>query len=255
MYEVKFGVIVCENCYSIPEITILNKNKVQLKCQKCNDIKIKDLNYFEKFRINIDKESWIEMPKCSFNKSHESKSVLYCFQCGKYLCDECINIHKISFEDKNHILIKQKIDSQYYCNKDGHKEYILNRYCILCKDYLCNQCKCNHKYSNFYDFENKGNNKKIKEIIEKVQRCEKIINDEENKLNLFLKEIENKINSLKMIFKDYKERNLKLIYMYKLLINNYKYFNNIRNYNINNNLIINDKFDFKTSEYFIKEKN
>ena len=48
--KVKFGVICCEKCYTIPEISILNKKKVQLKCQKCNDIKIQDFSYFDRFR-------------------------------------------------------------------------------------------------------------------------------------------------------------------------------------------------------------
>ena len=70
-----------------------------------------------------------------------------------------------------------------------------------------------------------------------------------------MKEIENKIKNIKILFKDYKERNLGVISIYKLLINNYKYFNNIKNYNIINNIIINDNFDLSTSEYFIKEEN
>ena len=131
--EVKLGVICCEKCYTIPEITILNKNKVQLKCQKCNDIKIKDFSYFDSFRKNIEKESLTEMPKCTFNKNHEFKSIIYCFQCSKYLCEKCINIHRLTFENK-HTFIKQKIKNEYYCNKKGHNEYILYKYCISCKD-------------------------------------------------------------------------------------------------------------------------
>ena len=47
---------------------------------------------------------------------------------------------------------------------------------------------------------------------------------------------------------------MKIISIYKLLINNYENFKQIRNYNINNNIVINDSFDLSTSDYFIKEE-
>lgn len=65
------------------------------------------------------------MPKCTYNKNHETKSTIYCFQCSKYLCEECINIHKISFEEKNHIFIKQ-----YIINIFEIKKVIMNIYYI-----------------------------------------------------------------------------------------------------------------------------
>ena len=253
MEEIIYGVIVCEKCYQIPEITIVNKKKVQIKCPKCNDTKMKDYSYFEKFMINIQKESWTNLPKC---KNHEAQTVEYCFKCRKYLCDECIKIHNASFEDKNHIFIKQTIDTQYYCDKKGHEEYILDQYCTQCNVYLCNQCKCDHQNSeHIYDFGNKEKDNIIKQVLENVRKCEQIIEDEEKKLNNFIDEVEKKINAIKNMFKDYKERNQKIISIYKLLINNYKYFNSIRNYNINNNIIINNNFDLTTSEDFIKKKN
>ena len=254
MDEITYGIVVCENCYNIPEITILNKNKVKLKCPKCIDIKIKDFSYFDKFRKNIERESWSDMPKCNFNKNihEESISSEYCLQCEKYLCKECKVNHQNCLGDKNHIFIKQKISCQYYCNKNGHEDIKFNRFCKLCNDYLCFECKCCHKNSFFTDFEN---NLRLNEIKDKIKKSQKIIEDEEKKLNVFVEELENKIKNLKNMFKDYKERNLKIICLYNLLINNYEHFNNIRNYNLYNNIAINDNFDFESSEYFVKEKN
>ena len=115
MEEIKYGIIVCEKCFTIPEITILNKNTVEVKCQQCNDITKKDFSYFiNKYCKNIEEENLIDMPKCNYNKSHQLNSILYCFQCEKYLCEECINIHNISFEDKNHFFIKQRINNYSY---------------------------------------------------------------------------------------------------------------------------------------------
>ena len=151
-------------------------------------------------------------------------------------------------------MIKQKINYQHYCNKKEHSEFILYRYCNLCKEYFCSQCKCQHSEDNIYDFENNENHKKIKEIIEKVKICQKIINDEEKKFNSFMKEFENKIKVIKNLFEEYKKRNIKINNLYKLLINNYENFNKIRNYNINKNIIVNSNFDFSTSDYIINEQ-
>ena len=257
MDNIKYGIVVCEKCFQIPEITMINQTKVQIKCTNttCKDIQIKDFSYFEKYLKNIERESWTEMPKCTFNKEHESKSFIYCFQCGTYICDECINIHnKMPLRGIKHIFIKQKINSKYYCDKKGHKENILKFYCTLCKDYFCSSCKCNHEKSHIFDFENIENEKMIQIIIDKINKSQKIIKDEEKKLNKFLEEIDNKIKAIKNIFKIYKERNQKIISFYNLLINNYEYFNNIRSYNIYNNIINNDNFDLSTSDNFIKEK-
>ena len=57
------------------------------------------------------------------------------------------------------------------------------------------------------------------------------------------------------MFSDYKERNMKIIGVYKLLINNYDQINSIRNYNINNNIIINNSFDLSNSDFFISDIN
>ena len=69
--EVKYRIIVCENCYKIPEITFLNQTHAQLKCQQCISLVIKDFSYFNnKYYKIIEKEGWIEMPKCNYNKNH-----------------------------------------------------------------------------------------------------------------------------------------------------------------------------------------
>jgi len=254
--EVKYRIIVCENCYKIPEITFLNQTHAQLKCQQCISLVIKDFSYFNnKYYKSIEKEDWIEMPKCNYNKNHQLKSVLYCFQCEKYLCEECINIHNISFEDKEHIFIKQRINNNFYCKKTGHTKFIKYRYCTLCKDYLCSQCKCEHNDLYIYDLERCDGEKKIKEVINNIKKLKKIIEDEEIKFNIFLEEIENKIKALKIMFNNYKERNMNAIKFYELLINNYRYFNNIYDYNIINNIIINDNFDFSISKGFSNENN
>ena len=251
MKEIESNIVTCEECFNIPKITILKKNEVQIECSKCNTKDIKDISYFDKFLNGLNDQKFIDLPKCTFDEKHESKADKYCFQCTKYLCKVCIINHNISYKGKSHFLIGQKMENQYYCKKDNHKEYIYNGYCTECKKYLCPQCKCEHKTENIYYFDDSRNKDVINEIIKKVNECEKIIEDEEKKYNNFFEELNNKIKTIKSMFNEYKERNMKIITLYKLLIKNYEQIKNIRNYNINNNIIINNDFDLSNSDDFI----
>jgi hypothetical protein len=35
--NIKFDIVTCEKCYSIPKLTLINQNKVEIYCQKCNN--------------------------------------------------------------------------------------------------------------------------------------------------------------------------------------------------------------------------
>ena len=251
MSEIKYKIITCEECYNIPKIIILSKDKIQIECSKCNKSKIENISYFNKY-IEPKSDNFPELPKCSYNINHETQSIYYCLQCTKYLCPICVENHKISFDGKSHILVDQRMDNQYYCNKKGHEEFIYNGYCLECQKYLCSQCKCEHK--NIYYFEDLNNKQEIKEIIKKVKECEQIIEKEEEKVKGFIKELVNKIQTIKKMFEEYKNRNMKVISFYKILIDNYEKINPIRNYNINNNITSNYDLDLSNSDYFISDK-
>ena len=185
MEELKSSIVTCEECFNIPKIIILAKDKVKIECSKCNKTEIKDIQYFDKFYKKLEEKQFIDLPKCSFNDKHEVNSIKYCFQCIKYLCEECIKTHNIVFKEKSHILIEQKIENQYYCNIDSHKEFIYDCFCIKCNTYLCPKCKCEHEDEKKYFF-NINDKRKINEIIEKVKKCEEIIKNEEKILKSFL---------------------------------------------------------------------
>ena len=212
-------IVICEKCYRIPKITILIKNKVQIDCQNCNESKIVDISYFDKFINNANDNQLFNMPKCNcIFENHDFQSILYCFQCNKYLCVSCLSNHD-KFCDNKHITIGQKIKHEYYCKKKGHEEYLLDRFYIKCNIYSCQECRCSHKGDNIFNFKNDINIEKIKDNIKK---CEEIIKDEEKSLQKLIEEIQNKIVVLKKLFDDYKQRNINSIFVYKLLIHNYE---------------------------------
>ena len=106
-------IIVCEKCFSIPKITIINSIEVKLECHICNTNILYKIDYFNKF-ININENDDIfALPNCS-KKNHSSKAILYCFKCNKYLCKDCFKLHNEFFEEERHDTIKLKINFQYF---------------------------------------------------------------------------------------------------------------------------------------------
>ena len=246
-------VVICEQCYNIPKITILNNSKIRIECLNCNESKIEECNYFDKFKENINDELF-ELNNCNYeNHEEDARAKLYCFQCDKYICESCLNnIHNRNQQTKRHSTIIQKIRTEYYCRKLGHEEYILDRYCPKCNSYLCSRCNCEHSGSDIFTFENQEN--KIREIKKNIEKCKEIINIEENYLKKYIKKIQDKIDILNNQFKDYKNRNLNAISIYELLIDNYeKTCKAIKNYNIYNNININDNFNLNESKIFSNE--
>ena len=61
--------------------------------------------------------------------------------------------------------------NKYYCDKVGHTEYIYNRYCIKCNDYLCPKCKCGHNKEEKYLFDEKENIQKIFDVEENLKNA------------------------------------------------------------------------------------
>ena len=241
-------VVICEKCYNIPKITILNNSKARIECEKCKETRIENKDYFNKFINDKDNDNYklFALDKCNYDDHDEKKeSIVYCFQCDKYICKDCLeNLHNKSHLGR-HSTIKQKLLNDYYCKKFGHEEYILDHYCEKCKKYLCSKCKCTH--DNLFNFENKEET--VNKIKNKLKRCVEIIKIGENNLKEFIKIIQEKIAKLTNLFNDYKNRNLNAISLYELLINNYEQsFNKIRNYNIYNNIDINNNFNLNESK-------
>ena len=238
-------IIICEKCYTIPKITFLTNTKIKIECSECKASLNKDISYFDKFIKFKGDKILSELPTCTFDEEHKCSSIKYCFNCEKYLCEECLKKHIELYKDK-HTLITQKIKSNIICKKKGHNEYKFDKYCTQCEDYLCPSCKCEHE-DRYYYLGDPDKEKKVKKISEKIMNCEKMVEVEEKNLNVYLEKVYNKIDAIKKMFKDFKERNLKYISLYKLLVSNYDTIKEINNFNIENNILINENFNYETS--------
>ena len=243
-------IIACEKCYNIPKVTFLLNNKAKIECSKCNTSIIKDVSFFEEILTLSENKKSKELPKCSFYKGHKNNAIKYCFTCKEYICEECFNIYHKPSNDQ-HLLLEQKVENPIICTKKGHNENKFNRYCPKCNQYFCTSCKCEHE-NDIYMFNEPKHQKKIDSIKEKIHKCEILIMNEETELNNFIKKGKNKFDELKKIFENYKDRNLKAINLYKVLINNYEKLKSIRNYNIENNIFINDNLNISNYKFCLK---
>jgi len=43
-------IIVCDRCFKIPKLTIINKKEVKFECENCNRISNLSFDYFDRFR-------------------------------------------------------------------------------------------------------------------------------------------------------------------------------------------------------------
>lgn len=234
-------IIVCDRCFNIPKLTIINKKEVKCECENCNRQLTLSLGYFDIFRNANENNDLFALPNCS-SQNHNSRAVLYCFKCSRYLCNDCLNTH---IRGRGHITINQKISHKYFCPKRLHEDNVLNIFCKRCNNYLCRDCRCLHNNDDKYFFEDEEN--LVNEIKNNIHRCEEIIQKEERNFNNMKRRLEEKINKLTNLFNDYKQRNTNLINFYNLLINNYEQLRDINNYNIRNNLFLNNNFDLRNS--------
>lgn len=245
--------ITCFNCL-IKDLTLSqfknceNKDSIIFRCS-CN-VGTASFSYdkFQKILIKINTP--IPPRKC---KEHSNEGTKYCRDCELWLCDKCLEIHKVF--NQIHSLEEKELPLREIC--DTHSEYTLY-YCMQCRKEICSYCVANggkhkdHKYIKFSEF-----NKYIKEIKDKLKfktldECEKNLEEIRNKkikekkekidkFNNQTEELIKMINSAKDFYlKDIEEKMEYLNKVIDLMKESYKYFYN---------LLENEKQDYYTLDY------
>ena len=250
--------IRCKDCYEILTIHFkMDKKEIQLKCEK--EGKTKNISFNKFFDVLKEYENF---NCCKFCKNkNPSQNYYLCKTCSnKILCQNCFENHC-----KKDDVIKFKIDST--CKKH-YNPY--ESYCPLCNENKCSYCSIDHNESHEKDeFSLKKKIFKNKKLDEFKKTINKIINEKDEvvqKINLVIKELEEKIDllkNLKMKFLECLNMKLKVI---ELCINNYEkkvkdfdinYFiiNNLESqfninlleFKLNNNTILDDKIKYITN--------
>ena len=243
--EKDFPIIRCEDCNEVVKIKFnMNKKEISLKCEK--EQKKKNIPFDEFFKT-LNK--YHEINCCQFcNNKNEPQKYYLCKTCSnKILCEDCFQKH-----NKKDDVINFKIDSS--CKK----HYIpYESYCPICKESICVYCSTEH------DEEHERKVYLLKKILFKKNEIEEFKNNInkitnmknsiEEKINSVIKELEQKIEFLKNLEKNFFENlNMQLKFV-DLVLQNYE--KKMKEFDINYYIIYNLKniFNFNLLKLNLNE--
>ena len=155
--------MACKKCYDIPEINLKDKQSIIITCKNCNITKDENLE-----NISNYSSEWITNEPiyyCDLEHKEKVISFIFCKECDRFLCKNCLISHNKNL--KNHNLIKTKDLKIGFCNNHNEKYYY---YCDNCDSELCKKCQNCHNSHNLIKLEN-GN---IEEIIN-IAKFEKLL--------------------------------------------------------------------------------
>ncbi|XP_019859673.1 PREDICTED: tripartite motif-containing protein 2-like [Amphimedon queenslandica] len=140
-----------------------------LKCPTCDTSKI------------VSKEA-ISCDKCSVDDSSDA-AVVYCCDCGQFLCDLCKKVHKRSKKEANHELVDLGIKESFELPVIKHNEKCCPRhpreellyYCKDCEKLVCRNClPIKHKDHDCVEHIDEGEAAR-KALKESVASCDGVI--------------------------------------------------------------------------------
>ena len=245
--------VACFNCL-IKDLTLSqfknceNKKKVLFRCS-CNigNIEIP----FDEFHKTLKLVNTPVPPrKC---REHQKVGTKFCRDCELWLCDQCLEIHKVFNEIHN--LEERELPLKQIC--DDHSEYTLY-YCMECRKEICTFCISKegkhreHKYIPFSKFKLYTKEIRDKLKFKTLEECEKNLEDIRNKkikekkqkMTFFLNKIEDLLNNIKVTkdiyVKEVEEKLKDFNQVMDIIKESYKYYYNLLN---------NEKQDFYTLDY------
>ena len=212
--EIDYPIIRCEDCHEVLSIDFkMDKKQIILKCEK--EGKTKNIEFKQFFE---ELKKYKDINYCQFcKKKNKTQKYYLCKTCSnKILCETCYRTH-----NKEDDVIKFKIDST--CKKH-YNPY--ESYCPKCKENKCSYCSVehdeNHEKEEFY----------LKTKLIKKNKLDNFKNTIKNEINektkielaidSVIKELEEKIENLKKLKRNFFEYlNMKLKFI-KFVLNNYE---------------------------------
>ena len=231
--------IICPICKEICKIELKNYKIFSSECIN-NHI---HSNLFLKDYKNTQKINQNEI-KCSNEQCLKKKSETYngeffiCNSCNAELCPLCRNNH-----DKEHKIIKYE-EKNYICKLHNMS---FSLYCKICNTNLCILCEKDHKEHKVIS---------LGKLLPDLNYLKMKNIELKNSLDMLKENINVIINKLNEIIKDleiYYEINNKIFNNFNIKNINYEMLWNFNQFNINNDIIINDIIKIN-DEKNIKEK-
>ena len=242
--------IVCPECGEIPSLEI-NHNNYMIKsfCPNRHSVEDSLLNFIKRSNAKIFED--ILCSECNKKSSDlkNKKNDMYKCKCGDYICENCKDKHieknkeeKKNEEDddeddydKKHNLIKYPL-KDYKCScSESLEDYYF--YCNKCMRNLCAGCEADHprdhQICNFSEeIDNNLSDKNMEVKKHKFKEQKNIINNFINKLHIFIKEFEEKLNNLEKTLQTFLEINDYILKKFNKKAMNYQIIESAKNINL-----------------------
>ena len=150
--------------------------------------------------------------KCSFDEHEDKEAIKYCYNCQVYLCDKCVEHHKVIFA--NHIICSiDEINNETFtglCKENNHN-IKLEYYCKTHNKLCCGLCICKIKGNGngehgdcdiclIKDIKEEKKSK-IKDNIKELEKFLDELEESEKKMNVTPEEVEENKGKIKQEIK------------------------------------------------------
>ena len=271
--------LICpkKKCFLIPRCSIIFENKepkVNIKCA-CDLEQTFSLSSFLSELKKVNYNNNMQPRECwrvkHMNNPVSLNSLYYCIGCEDWVCEKCAEEEKQTVKEKSyHIHVPWKIKMNNKCeNQSNHGHMIATNYCIDCNKNLCKNCLSVHQEQghNLFNFK-KLSVKKFNDILknyakgkEKLDNNNKIYIDFINTVSCEISKLQDEISKLQGIklkidnkYQQNEKMNNSIIELIDIIISNYVRLKDIKNYNLQYNLLSIDKFNLDTFPSLITNK-
>ena len=234
------------DCDGVLKITINNNDfSLDYECEKNKNHKGKNI-YFKTFERFYLKE--ICTDKCQKCNSHLENYIKYkCKICEKFYCLSCFVFDEHINKNINNLII---ISTKCPIHKGNFAHF-----CVNCKEYLCNFCLKDssniHKRDEIINiYELMPSKNEIEKLSNRIKEYDELIKN----IDLWMKELNRKVERLKRNLLDEKELLSKLIINFNQFFVNYSYFSNFHYLNKYSNYFNNEYLDKFSKCFTFKEK-
>ena len=212
--------IICPNCPLTPIISIFLNEDAILTCEfRCPNLHFGIFTFSELFK-NKNKHGNI-CNRCKKENNGLDKELLYCGTCKEFFCNNCRPQH--DKEKESHKILIEKSRVNYTC-LEHNKNFI--GYCFSCLVDVCSECKRHDKHI-VKEFEEFSSNESNKDTLEYYL----------DNYNNYIHNFKRQIHYNKIMFEEFKKRNLELLDFVKYLNDHFLYRK--KSNKLNSEIIIN----------------
>ena len=203
-------------CECLEKHALTSQRQGKFRCPQCQeDVGVPEGNRFDNFPTSFLHNSLLSLLavrqsgdgsgiSCG-NCRKKSAETSYCFECGRFMCPDCVNAHEllrnVAFEGHKVTPVKQfqaqdyeaLLKRQSFCTQQYHEREVTRFYCLECQTCVCQICiNTDHKNHNVDPLEKAADGEKanIMAGVELMKQKRKVYSDVMRQLEETASELE-----------------------------------------------------------------